>query len=136
LQIAVTRYIEYNLHEPYLHRCSGCTGQLAVQSLTIPDMAWLWFELRDPVSPISPSLCLVFDARGQRRVYTLQAVIYTGGCHFTARLFDRSDVWWNYNDMRRYGEPRAEHILDERELLRNGDRRAAYLLYGQVDHSD
>lgn len=135
LQIAVTRYVEHSSHNAHLHRCPGCPGSLSVGSLTIPDMAWLWIELCDSKSPVSPSLRLVFHVQAQRQVYNLQAVIYNGGNHFTARFFDHSSTWWNYDDMRRFGAPFAERVEDELDLLDNGDRRASFLLYSREDCS-
>ena len=136
LQIAINRYIQHSSYSAHLHRCLGCPGSLGVGSLTMPDMTWLWIELCDPKSPVSPSLRLVFNAQSQRQAYNLRAVIYSGGNHFTARFFDDWDVWWNYDDMRGFGMPFTEHIGAELDLLNNDDRWASFLLYVREDGSD
>ena len=41
----------------------------------MPETIWLWIELCDIISPVTPSPRLVLDLRDQRRVYSLQAVI-------------------------------------------------------------
>ena len=131
LQTAVTRYVQRTSQEPQHDHCSTCSGPLRVESLHIPEMTWLWVELCDLVSPIIPSLRLVFGLPNQRQVYTLQAVIYFGGGHFTARLSDPSATWWKYDGMWRFGMPRIDRVEDEVDLLENDDRRAAFLLYRQ-----
>jgi len=134
LQTAMTRYIERASQEPNrTPDCHACSGPLRVESLSMPETTWLWIELCDPVSPITPSPRLVFGLKDQRQVYTLQAVIYIGGVHFTARLLDQSSTWWKYDGMWRFGAPRADHVKDEVDLLENDDRRAAFLVYCRVD---
>lgn len=136
LQIAVTRYIQRFSQEPGRSHCRTCSGPLNVESLSFPDMPWLWIELCDPVSPITPSLRLVFGLPDQRQVYTLQAVIYLGGNHFTARLSDQSATWWKYDGRWRFGAPRIDDIRGEADLLKNDGRRAAFLLYRRADPQD
>ena len=106
-----------------------------MDSLTIPDMTWLWIELYDAKSPVSPSLRLIFDTQGERQAYNLQAVIYHGGRHFTACFLDNSTIWWNYDDTWRFGAPFMESIEDELELLNNDGRQASFLLYNQEEVS-
>jgi hypothetical protein len=133
LQTAVTRYVQHLSHNPHFHHCSRCSGPFDVDALTIPDLTWVWFELADHVSPISPSLRIVFGTQDQQQVYNLQAIIYSGANHFTARFFDRANTWWNYNDMWRFGTLCEEQIKFEPVLPKNGDLWAAFLLYIQVD---
>lgn len=136
LQVAVTRYIQRNSQEPLHNRCPTCSGPLRVESLSVPEMTWLWIEILDPTPLITPSLRLVFGPQNQRRVYTLQAVIYHGGNHFTARLLDRSATWWKYDGIQRFGVPHIDHIEDEVDLLKSDGRRAAFLLYCRADIQD
>ena len=134
LQTAVTRYIQQVSRESQRDHCRTCSGQLRVESLSMPETTWLWIELcDDTVSPVTPSPRLVFGLQGQRQVYTLQAVIYLGGDHFTARFLDQSGTWWKYDGMWGFGAPRVDHIEDEVDLLENDDRRAAFLVYCRVD---
>ena len=129
LDVAVTRYVQRALLEPHNVRCSMCSGQLEVQSLSVPNlMSWLWIE-PDPDSPVSPSPHLVFDIPGQRRVYTLEAIIYGGGRHFTARLSDQSGAWWKYDGMWSPNLLQPDRVEDEADLLENDGRVASYLLY-------
>lgn len=138
LQTAVTRYVQRALHKPQRKRCPTCStsGSLRVESLSMPGTTWLWIELCDPVSPITPSSRLVFSLQEKPQVFTLQAGIYLGGEHFTARLLDQSATWWKYDGMWGFGAPRVDHIEDEAELLENDDRRAAFLVYCRVNCSD
>ena len=136
LQIAVTRYIQHFSQKPQRDRCRTCFGPLRVASLSMPETTWLWIELSDPISPVTPSPRLVFGLKDQLRVYTLRAVIYTGGDHFTARLLDQSATWWKYDGMWRFGVPRVDQIDDELGLLENDHRRAAFLIYCEVDRQD
>ena len=99
----------------------------------MPETTWLWIELSDDVSPVTPSPRLVFGLQGQRQVYTLQAVIYLGGDHFTARFLDKSATWWKYDGMWNFGAPRVDYIEDEVDLLENDGRHAAFLVYCRVD---
>lgn len=136
LQTAVTRYIQHISREPQCDHCRTCSGPLRVESLSIPEMAWLWIELCDPISPIAPSPRLVFGSQDQRQAYTLQAVIYHGGNHFTARFSDQSATWWKYDGKWRFGAPCVDHVEDEMTLLENDNRRAAFLLYSRADFQD
>ena len=136
LQTAVTHYIQQISQEPRRNHCQTCSGSLNVESVLIPEMTWLWVELCDLISPVTPSLHLVFGLQGQRQVYTLQAVIYHGGNHFTARLLDQSSTWWKYDGRWRFGAPRIDRVEDEVDLLENDDRHAAFLLYCRADFQD
>jgi len=136
LQTAVTRYIQRASWEPRRSHCSTCSRPPQVESLSIPEMTWLWIELCDAISPIIPSSHLVFGLPHQQQVYILQAVIYHGGNHFTARLSNRSGVWWKYDGTWMFGAPRVDHVKDEADLLENDDRRAGFLLYCRADLQD
>ena len=136
LQTAMTRYIQHFSREPHLRHCSACSGLLTVQSLSIPEMPWLWIEICDPVSSIIPSRRLVFGLHHQHPVYTLQAVIYHGGNHFTARLSYESASWWKYDGRWSFGAPCMDNVKDEVDLLENNGRGAAFLLYRQADLQD
>jgi len=135
LQTAVTRFIQRASWEPQRNRCHTCHRPLRVESLSIPEMAWLWIELGDVISPVIPSSHLVFGLYHQQ-VYILQAVIYSGRNHFTARLSDQLAVWRKYDGMWRFGAPRVDHVEDEADLLENDDRRAAFLLYRWAGSQD
>ena len=56
----------------------------------MPETTWVWIEIPDRISLVAPSPRLAFGLQNQRQVYTLQAEIYLGGDHFTARLLDQS----------------------------------------------
>jgi hypothetical protein len=136
LQTAVTRYIQRLSQEPHCEHRSTCSGRFEVDSLSFPETTWLWFELCDLVSPVKPSPRLVFGLPDQWQVFTLQAVIYLGGGHFTARLYDQSTMWWRYDDQWRFGAPRVDRVEDEADLLENDHRRATFLLYSRADLED
>ena len=136
LQTALTRHVQHVSQEPGPGHCKTCYGELRVESLSMPETMWLWIELCDIISPVTPSPRLVFDLQDQRQVYTLQAVIYIGGGHFTAQFLHQSATWWKYDDMWRFGAPCIDHIEDEVDLLKNDDRRAAFLVYCRADCQD
>ena len=135
LQEAINRYIHINSQIPHIARCTSCSGPVRVESLSIPEMAWFWIELCNSISPISPSPQLVFDLQGQRQVYTLQAIIYHGANHFTARLSDELETWWKYDGVwdTRAGVLRVDRVEHEVDLLELDGRRAGFLLYCQAD---
>jgi hypothetical protein len=54
LQIAVTCYIQHVSQEPNFNHCHTCSGLLRVESLSMPEMMWLWIKLSDLVSPDHP----------------------------------------------------------------------------------
>lgn len=134
LQEAVTRFIQNASQEPHCTRCPTCSGPVeGVRSLSMPEMSWLWIEFHGPVSPISPSPHLVFDLQDQHQTYTLQAIIYGGDNHFTARLSDESTAWWKYDGMWKPDVLRRDHIQREADLLMNDGRPAVCLLYCRAD---
>ena len=102
----------------------------------MPETTWVWIKISDCISLISPLPCLVFGLQDQWQVYTLQAVIYLGGDHFTARFLDQSTTWWKYDGMWGFGAPCVDHIEDEVDLLENDGRRAVFLVYCRVDFRD
>ena len=61
--------------------------------------------------------------------YTLQAVIYGGNNHFTARLSDESAVWWKYDGIWKPDVQHLDHVEHEVDLLVNDERPAVCLLY-------
>lgn len=133
LQDGVTRFIQNALREPHCSRCPNCSKLVKVQSLSMPEMPWLWIEFFGTVSPISPSPRLVFNLQDQHQTYTLEAIIYGGENHFTARLSDESDLWWTYDGMWKPDVLRTDRIEHEADLLDNGDRHAVCLLYRRTD---
>ena len=108
--------------------CSHCHSPNEVQELKMPDVPWIWFE-RGEYSPIWPSLALTFDSRPQRLDYSLRAIIYAGGNHFTVRFRNQSGVWWKHDGREASGVPQPEHIQSEAGLLMNGTRFACMLIY-------
>ena len=135
LQTAMTRYVQRFSQEPRCSRCSICSGPLVLESLSIPEMPWLWVELCDGL-PMLPSYRLVLGLQEQHQVFNLQAIIYHGGNHFTARFLDQSATWWRYDDTWRFGAPRIDSVEDEADLLKNDGRSAVFLLYRQADPQD
>lgn len=112
--------------------CSHCQGRNKVQALKMPDAPWIWFE-RERQSPVSPSPILTFDSPAQQLSYSLRAIIYAGGNHFTTRFRDRSGGWWNHDGQLFSGVPQCDDIRSEAELLANGPRFACIYIYRRDD---
>lgn len=112
--------------------CCHCQGRNKVQGLRMPDTPWIWFE-RERKSPISPSPILTFDFPTQQLSYSLQAIIYAGGNHFTTRFRDRSGRWWNHDGQLFSGVPQSDDIRSEADLLANGSRFACIYIYRRDD---
>ena len=91
-------------------------------------LTWIWFEIF-PDTRVSPSLTLVFDQFDEPRIFTLTAVVYLGGIHFTTRWRDRSGVWWKYDGRERHGTPVIDTINDESDLRQYDRRRMCSLIY-------
>jgi hypothetical protein len=91
-------------------------------------LTWIWFEIY-PNTCVSPSLTLTFDQVGEPRAFTLTAVVYLGGAHFTARWYDHSGAWWKYDGRERHGAPVVEVINDESDLRRCDGRPMCFLIY-------
>lgn len=112
--------------------CSCCKGQNKVRALRMPDVPWIWFE-RGEHSPVTPSLTLTFDSPPQQLSYSLRAIIYAGGNHFTARFRDQSGSWWRHDGQVSSGVPQADDIQSEVQLLMNDTRFASLLIYRRDD---
>ena len=113
--------------------CPCCQGQNKVQALRMPDAPWIWFE-REKRSPVTPSLTLTFDSPPQRLSYSLRAIIYAGGNHFTVRFCERSGRWWKHDGRVSLGVPQPDDIQSEVQLLMNDTRFACTLIYRRNDH--
>jgi hypothetical protein len=112
--------------------CSRCHDQNKVQALTMPDVPWIWFE-RERHSPVGPSLTLTFNSQPQRLGYSLRAIIYAGGNHFTTRFRERSGRWWKHDGRVFSGVPQPDNIQSEAELFTNDSRFACILIYRRDD---
>ena len=112
--------------------CSRCRSRNEVQTIKMPGTPWIWFE-RERHSPILSSLTLTFNSPIQWPRYSLRAIIYAGGNHFTARFRDRSGSWWNHDGQLFSGVPQPNDIQSEAELLVNGTRFACIYIYRRDD---
>ena len=113
--------------------CSHCWGRNRVQALRMPDFPWIWFE-RDQHSPIVPSLTLTFNSPSQQLGYSLRAIIYAGGYHFSVRFREQSGRWWKHDGQVASGVPQPDDVRSEAELLMNDTRFAYILIYRRDDH--
>ena len=112
--------------------CSCCRGQNKVQALWMPSTPWIWFE-RERHSPVLPSATLTFDFPTQQLTYSLRAIIYAGGNHFTIHFRDRSGRWWNHDGQLFSGVPQSDDIRCKAELLVNGTHFACIYIYHRDD---
>jgi hypothetical protein len=135
LQLVLARYVEKYSVEPGLpyRQCRVCQAAQQVISLRLLDTPWTWFELEPGRRTILPSLEIEYP---QQRKFTLQAVIYLGSGHFTARMRKGPSTWWNYDGMRRFGKPLLEVVTTEDNLLVCDDRDAVFLIYHQGSVND
>ena len=78
--------------------CGACHGPTQVQSLTMTNLPWIWFETQCN-NNMSPSPTLLIELSSQHLVYELHYIIYLGVNHFTARMRGPSDSWWNHDGM-------------------------------------
>ena len=111
--------------------CSVCHVACET-SLTMANSPWIWFEI-DGNNTMSPSPTVTIKLPNQCLIYDLHSIIYIGENHFTARMRDPSNGWWNYDGMWRFGAPQRDYIRDPHDLLWNGSRRAAFLIYRHSD---
>jgi len=114
-------------------KCSCCQGLNKVQALKMPAAPWIWFE-RDRFSPVWPSMTLTFDSPSQQLRYSLRAIIYSGGKHFTARFREQSNKWWKHDGRVASGVPQPDNVRSPTDLLMNGTRFAHLLIYRSDDH--
>lgn len=99
----------------------------------MPATPWIWFE-RESASPAGPSLTITFCSPPQQLTYSLRAIIYSGGSHFTVRFRDGSGGWWQDDGQLASGIPQPDNIQSEAELLLNNERFANILIYRRDDH--
>jgi hypothetical protein len=112
--------------------CPRCQGPNKVKALKMPDVPWIWFE-RSEYTPVWPSLALSFDSPPQRLNYSLRAILYAGGNHFTVRFRERSGRWWRHDGQVASGVPQLDNIHSEARLLMNGTHFACILIYCRDD---
>jgi len=74
-------------------------------------------------------MILAFDSPSQRLSYSLWAIIYAGGKHFTVRFCKQSGMWWKHNGQVASGVPQLDSVRSEVDLLMNGLRFAHLLIY-------
>ena len=124
------KFIERSRKDVSRHKaiCSRCWGQNKVRALRMPDVPWIWFE-RERDSPVQPSPALTFDFPPQRLSYSLHAIIYAGGNHFTIRFRKQSGRWWKHDGQLSSGVPQPNGIRSKAELLTNGTRFTCILIY-------
>ena len=127
------RFIESLVTPSSLPPCRVCQGTTHVQSLSMANFPWIWFEVKGN-NTMSPSLTLPIELSGQHLVYDLYSIIYIGENHFTARMRGPSNEWWSYDGMWRFGSPRRDRIQIATDLLYNGRRCAAFFIYRRSDH--
>jgi len=83
---------------------------------------------------MSLSPTVLIELSSQHLVYDFHSIIYLGADHFTARVRDLSNGWWNYNGMWEYGVLRRDHVQNTADLLYNGRRRVVFLIYSRHNH--
>ena len=109
-------------------KCRHCHGDRVQSTWSMAELTWIWFEIF-PHTHISPSLALTFDQFGEPRTFTLTAVVYLGGAHFTVRWRDHLSVWWKHDGCKHCGAPVIDTINDESDLRQCDGRRMCFLIY-------
>lgn len=134
LQLALTRYIERYSTEPILtHGCHTCQAKWSVSSFRLIETSWTWFEVVADKQSVVPSLELSYRPLTTQRTHTLEAIIYLGGGHFTARTRSGQNTWWGHDGQWKFGKPQSEVITDEEELRCFGGRVPVFLIYRRCD---
>ena len=128
VQSVVTQRIASLFGQPLISRCGGCSGRQVQSTWSMAALTWVWFEIFVN-SHVSPSFTLTFDQFGEPRKFTLAAVVYFGGVHFTARWRDHLGVWWKCDGREHYGSPVIDVISTESDLLQCDGRRMSFLIY-------
>ena len=100
----LARFVESLVTPSNPPQCRVCHGTMQVQFLSMSDFPWMWFEINGN-NTMSPSPTMPIELFGQRLVYDLYSVIYSGENHFTAHMRDPSNEWWSYDGMWRFGSP-------------------------------
>ena len=114
--------------------CGICHGPTQVQSLTMINLPWIWFETQCNDN-MSPSPTLLIELSGQDLIYELYSTIYLGENHFTTRMRGPSGTWWNHDGMWKFGIPRRDpSVQTATDLLHNGRRYAYLIIYRRSDH--
>jgi hypothetical protein len=127
-QSVVTHRLTSVLGGQLTSKCSRCSGDHVQSAWSMAALTWIWFEIYPNVCDL-PSLTLTFDQFGEPRTFTLAAVVYLGGAHFTARWHDHSGVWWKYDGREHHGSPVVDVINSESDLCQCDGRRMCYLIY-------
>ena len=134
LQVVWEEFLRRYQTKPFYKqaRCH-CNGQNIVQRLRMPGAPWIWFE-RGEASPVGPSLTITFSSPPQQLTYSLRAIIYSGGNHFTVRFREESGEWWKHDGQLASGVPQPDNVQSEAELLTNNGRFANAFIYRRDDH--
>lgn len=129
LQVAISRLIDRCAKEPYAspQTCTICKAQRIPTSVGVRQQSWIWFELTHDHQTLLPSLD-IYHPRQVISRHTLQAIIYLGQNHFTARIRKRANFWWSYDGQSPGGRPTLETIAED-GLRKFGTRLPAFLIY-------
>jgi hypothetical protein len=138
LKLVLTRFLERYTTQPFksYQVCLSCKAQLHVSSLHIPNTSWIWFELTEDEQSVLPSIDISDHVPATQRTHTLQAIIYLGRSHFTARMRKGPSTWWKYDGKWKFGKPKLETIATEEELRQFDTRLPAYLIYRRCEADD
>lgn len=128
----VTRFIESLATPPSSPPCGSCHGTTQARTLSMANFPWIWFEVKGD-NTMSPSPAVLIKLSDQRLAYDLHSIIYLGGDHFTARIQDPASRWWSYDGMWRNGAAQRDRVQITTDLLHNGHRPAALLVYRRRD---
>jgi hypothetical protein len=128
VQSLVTQHLTSLLDRPLASRCDHCFGDHVQSTWSMAALTWIWFDIF-PGTHISPSFTLTFDQFGEPQTFTLTAVIYLGGAHFTARWRNHLGVWWKHDGYKNCGAPVVDAVNGESDLRWCDGRRMSFLIY-------
>lgn len=137
LSVVLTRFIQrYSIAPLERHReCNACLSARRVESLSLPEASWIWFEQTPNAQWLQPSLAISCrQPPGLKPTHTLAAIIYLGMDHFTARIRKDENTWWAYDSQRRNGTPQVVALANEAELRTFETRLMAYIIYRRCDN--
>ena len=136
LQLLIERYIAQAVGLDEGKMCYECRTQSLAGKLRLEETSWMWFELEADRDCTCPSLRINLNPLSPQHSHNLEAIIYLGQGHFTARIRNGSNEWWGYDGQWTFGTPRLETVAAERDLRFFGGRKAAFLIYRPCGMND
>jgi hypothetical protein len=136
LRSLLSLFIEKYSNDPFenFNSCHTCRSPRSVRAegLRLPMTSWLWFEQTANEQLLLPSLDISYRGPEGDPTHTLQAIIYLGGSHFTARIRKEGNLWWEYDGQDLWGRSELVTVPTEDVLKWFKGRRIAFIIYRRI----